>query len=119
MTEHKETYNGASLTARRGTVRDRINLGVLANRMDIDDDDDFGASASYTYARFLTYITIEGDLGFPVPEASAAPAELQDGLNHFLDADAALYDLIVEMLNATDEGTGDPDLQPDAAKKKD
>ena len=113
--ERQFSYNGATLTASSGTIRDRIQLSVVLRKLDVDDDDDFGSVAAFTFARFLTRVLIEGDIGLVVPAVTDAPEVIQAALEAFLDADGGLYDVVVEALNAVDEPSGDPDTQP---KKK-
>ena len=117
MIEQTVHYNGATLTAKRGTVRDRIQLGAIARKLDIEDGDDFNSLASITFARFLTRVVVDGDIGIELPAATDSEEMLRAGLDRFLDADEGLYDAVVEVLNASDEPLGEPETQPDAKKK--
>lgn len=106
-------YNGATITVKRGNVRSRLRSTLLYSKLDISETttDEEWLYLNY-YVRFLTQTTVKGDLGFDIPAPEAEPADLKAGLECFLDADVAFYDLVIAALNEVDVVLNDPELSP-------
>jgi hypothetical protein len=114
----QKTYNGATITFQRGTVRSRLKGIHLYSKLGVTTDTDDGLVLEYSYfVRLLTQCKVEGDLGFKLPTSSDNEAALQAGYEAFMESDEALFDVVVEGLNAVDDSDQPEGLQPDAAKK--
>ena len=106
-------WNGAVITLRRGTVRDRLMLNSVIRKLggiDTEDMDDFAAKRFF--ARLITQAQVEGDLGFALPAVAASDEDLHAAYEQFLDLDGGLYDSLEQGLYEIDRPLNDPDLQP-------
>ena len=119
MLTQKITYNGATLTVRRGTVRDRIQSNMVLNALGFDADDNIEFIAKRFYARVVTQTeVVEGELSFPLPPAGASADDHIKAYEHLMQGDAALYDLLEIALYEVDLPPGDPALAPQSEDQK-
>jgi hypothetical protein len=106
----QKTYNGATITFKRGTVKSRLRGMTLYGKLGVSSDTPNEDMLGYSYfVRLLTQCEVEGELGFNLPSANADPAELCKAYDAFMNADEALFDAVMDGLNAADE-----DFQPEA-----
>lgn len=111
-------YNGATITIKRGTVRSRLDCGMVYAKLNIGaDTSDYEFIHMDSYARFLTQCTVKGELGFAVPPLDADAASIQAGYEAYLEADTAFYDSVIVALNAADSDRNVPELLPEVPKK--
>ena len=102
MIEKTFTYNGATITCTRATVRSRLQTNWIYSHFVAEDT---AALDMYTYtvfARFMTQCAITGDLGFEVPGIGADKETMQAALDAFLDQPAEFHDVLVAALNEAD-----------------
>lgn len=112
----QKTYNGATITFKRGTVRSRLRGMTLYGKLGVSQDTPNDVMLGYSYfVRLLTQCEIAGHLGFDLPDTSADDAELMQAYQAFMDADEALFDVVMDGLNVVDEDYQPEALQP--AKK--
>lgn len=114
-------HNGAVLTVRRSTIRDRIRAQMILNKLGINADDIEDFLLKRLFARVLIQVSVEGEPGFPFPGPADSADELLAAMERFLDEPATLYDDLEEALFAVDQPVNEPDLLPDAKvpEKKD
>lgn len=106
----QKTYNGATISFKRGTVKSRLRGMTLYGKLGVSSDTPNDVMLGYSYfVRLLTQCEIEGTLGFDLPDTNAGEAVLQAAYQAFMDADEALFDVVMDGLNAVDE-----EYQPDA-----
>jgi hypothetical protein len=93
MPENTFEFNGATVTVRRETVRDRLAIDVLLH----DLDEALGKTQALEeyhqrrqFAHFVKLSDVQGDIGF---DLRGPVAETFDG---WLNADAELYEAWVE-----------------------
>ena len=104
MTEF--THNDATVTFRKGTIRDRMHLNALIEKLNESIDETMHAAA-YAYAYLIARADVDGDLGIELPDASASIEELTEGFEAFLEADEELYDLAMRATGLTDDDPND------------
>lgn len=106
-----------TITFARPTVRTRLAEMLIYTRLgESADIDEMRLYQLGVFVPLLTRATIEGDLGFSLPAPTAPAAELEAGLQTFLDADEALYDAIQEALARADAIPNEPEVQPGEKK---
>lgn len=112
------SYNGATITGRRGTVRSRMQSTSLYTKLGaFDTQNEDYIVAIHTFVFLLTHCQIEGKLGFDLPGAEAEAAALKAGLEQFLDSDEGLYDALNILRNALEQEYNTPELLPTPGKK--
>lgn len=120
MTEQIITYNGATVTLKRATVRSRLHSGIIYRKFDVDDktsDEEF--SMLFNYVKFLTQTAIDGGIGFTVPTYADEPDVLRAGFEAFLDQPEAFFDLVIIPLTRIDNAAAEDAVQPlDEDQKK-
>lgn len=113
-------YNGATITLKPATVRTRLHASAINNHFNVTKDMPTLEWISISqYTSFLSRATIDGDLGFYVPNGSASEDDYRRGLEAFLDAPELFYDTVVIALLLMDDadGTNEAALTPDVSKK--
>lgn len=104
------TYNGATITVRRGTVRDRLAVDALV--WELPDTTSLAEShAQRSFGRAVVQtVSVEGELGFSWPNVSATADVLKAGFEALMDADGALWDAWKMALHEVDGELTDPKL---------
>lgn len=111
------TYNGATVTVKRGTVRSRLKARNLYARFDIDHLDPDRWNEIFEYGRFVAHTVVEGKLPFPILNGTASEKDLNAAVDAFAETDQAFYDRWVDALNTVDSPDNDPAMTPDVEKK--
>ncbi len=112
MLTSKIKWNGATITLRRGTVRDRLMVNSVVGKLGIDLDyiEDFAGKR--LFARFIVQAQADGDFGFAIPAITDNEETLLASFEKFLDLDGELYDELETALYEVDKSLNDPDLLP-------
>jgi len=113
-------HNGAKVTVFRRTVRSKLHSDLLYNSLGLTTDTSPGHYMEmFHFIRLLTQTTIEGDIGFAIPDVAAPLEELQAGLEAFMESDETLLKqlelAIIEVNRAVND---DALLPPDSVDKK-
>lgn len=119
MIEQTVTYNGATITLKRATVRSRMLSQVILGRLGVTrDTPNLDFYLINEYANFLTQTKIEGDVGFHVPLPVAESDELKAGYEVFYDAPSAFFDAVVIPLRLIESDVNDDALLPKTDEEK-
>lgn len=118
MLEKIISYNGATITIRRATVRARLRTTLVYNKIGLPEAMGEDWLFMQAFARFITQATVEGDLGFRVPSLADDDETFLAGYEAFLNADVEFYDLVNAALLEVNRSPGDPDLEPGAESSK-
>ena len=111
-------YKDATIVVGRGTVRSKLRATTLYGKFGVSEEMDMDTFTEiHAFVRFLTQAKIAGDIGFFVPGYGASQADLNTGLDEFLNADGAFYDAVVQALNDVDSEVNSAELLPDVDKK--
>jgi hypothetical protein len=102
MIEKTFTYNDATITCKRATVRSRLQAQWLVANLEAATATVYDIHMLTPFVGFLTQCTVKGNLGFTIPGVSANKKELEKGLDAFLSQDVEFYDLLVDALNEVD-----------------
>jgi hypothetical protein len=108
-------YNGATITVTSPTGWIRLKsqrFNSLVDIMDIEDANIRYAYRAGTYVLAAT-VSVEGDLGFPVPLENHTVANLKQFLDNLFGADDTLY-LLWDNAIYEARQNNDPDLLPPA-----
>lgn len=119
MIEQTITYNGATITLKRATVRSRMLGQIILGRLGVTKDTpnvDFYLFNEY--ASFLTQTKIVGDVGFHVPLPVAEADELKAGYEAFYDAPESFFDAVVIPLRLVEANVNDDALLPKTDEEK-
>ena len=113
-------HNGAKVTVFRRTVRSKLHSDLLYNSLGLTTDTSPGRYMEmFHFIRLLTQTTIEGDIGFAIPDVAAPPEELQAGLEAFMSADEALFMQLQKAFTEVNAAVNnDALLPPDKVSKK-
>jgi len=113
-------HNGATVTVFRRTVRSKIQSEMLHMAFGHDEDThQIDWLEVFSFVQLLTETSIDGDLGFKVPQIGASIEELQSGLKAFLDADEELLNQLRLAISEVNASVNDASLlPPDKVDKK-
>ena len=114
-------HNGATVTVFRLTVRGKLQSSMLYNTLGLGEDTNPNKYLElYHYIRLLTQATIEGDVGFKIPNVTAPLEELQVGMEAFMNADESLLTQLETAFEEVDAAVNDAALLPPGkvSKKK-
>lgn len=107
------TYNGATVTVRRETIRSRlyrtIVYGKIPHLADISSDEFL---LIQTFTRVITQATVDGDLGFVLAKPTDGSDVIMASYEAFMDADPALYDKLETAFGEVNAPPADADLLP-------
>ena len=113
-------HNGAKVTVFRLTVRGKLQSSMLYNTLGLSEDTHPNKYLElYHYVRLLTQTTIDGEVGFKIPNVTATLEELRAGLEAFMDADESLLNQLQTAFEDVDAAVNDAALlPPDKVSKK-
>lgn len=102
MIEKTFTYNDATITCKRATVRSRLHTNWIYSHFVADDTASLDMYTYTVFARFMTQCEVTGDAGFTIPGIGADKATMLAGLEAFLEQPAEFHDVLVAALNEAD-----------------
>lgn len=113
MLTNNFSYNGASVTVKRETMRARLQKNIVYRKLGITPDiSDEEWEYMDAFAHLLTQCDIVGDVGFPVAQVADTAEDMRTSYEAFLDSEGSLYTPLIKAINEVDAPLGDPDLTP-------
>jgi len=114
-------YNGAKVTVHNQTVRAKLQSELLYTKFGTTENTPEGEWYElFQFVRLLTQTTVDGDIGFAIPEISAPVDELRAGLEAFMNCDSNLITLLNLAWQEVSTAPNKPELLPsdEVPKKK-